>query len=79
MSGVLPQAKGGVEVGFGVSFYPAKQSSVLEKLTLRIPARQSQRKSPSAPDLFRDIAVAIQLMAKAAAAEKGFSVDLACS
>lgn len=74
----LPQAKESAEVGFRVIFYPTKQRSVLEKLTRRIPAMQSQRETPSAPDLFSDIAVAIQLMVKAAAAEKGVSVNLAC-
>lgn len=62
-----------LEVDFRIIFYPAKQRSVLEKLPLKIPAMQNQRKSPSAPNLLGDIAVAIQMMVKAAAAgERSF-------
>lgn len=70
----FPKPRRVLEVGFRIIFYPTKQRSVLEKLTLRIPAMQSGRNSASDPNLFSDIAVAIQLMQ-----EKGVSVDLVCS
>lgn len=59
-----------------IIFYPTKQISVLEKLTLRIPAMQNQRKSQSS--LFSDIAVAIQLMVKAAAARRRELLSIWC-